>query len=76
MRCPKCGKSGTKIYSCDFCGFQFYKNRFYYSQIKHEEAEPEKEIIIKTMVETGKPVSAGGVATISGIDRKEVDKCF
>lgn len=35
-----------------------------------------KEIVIKTMVEAGKPVSAGEVATISGIDRKEVDKAF
>ena len=35
-----------------------------------------KEIVIKTMAEAGKPVSAGEVATISGIDRKEVDKAF
>ena len=31
---------------------------------------------MKTMSEAGKPVSAGEVATISGIDRKEVDKAF
>ena len=28
------------------------------------------------MAEAGKPVSAGEVATASGIDRKEVDKAF
>ena len=35
-----------------------------------------KEIVLKTMAEAGKPVSAGEVATASGIDRKEVDKVF
>ena len=35
-----------------------------------------KEIVIKTMAEAGKSVSAGEVATASGIDRKEVDKAF
>ncbi|MBQ0024693.1 MAG: transcriptional regulator [Bacteroidales bacterium] len=35
-----------------------------------------KEIVLKTMTEAGKPLSAGEVATISGIDRKEVDKAF
>lgn len=35
-----------------------------------------KEIVIKVMKETGKPVSAGEVATLAGIDRKEVDKAF
>ncbi|MGM9789140.1 MAG: hypothetical protein ACI3Y9_02410 [Candidatus Cryptobacteroides sp.] len=29
-----------------------------------------------TMRSTGKPVSAGEVATLSGLDRKEVDKAF
>lgn len=35
-----------------------------------------KEIVLKTMAEAGKPVSADEVATASGIDRKEVDKAF
>ncbi|MCQ2075190.1 MAG: transcriptional regulator [Bacteroidaceae bacterium] len=35
-----------------------------------------KEIVLKAMAEAGKPVSAGEVATASGIDRKEVDKAF
>ena len=35
-----------------------------------------KELVLKTMKEAGKPVSAGEVATLSGIDRKEVDKAF
>ena len=34
------------------------------------------ETVIKTMKEAGKPVSAGEVATLSGLDRKEVDKAF
>ncbi len=36
----------------------------------------EKELVIKTITEAGKPVSAGEVATISGLDRKVVDKVF
>ena len=35
-----------------------------------------KELVIKVMKEAGKPVSAGEVASLSGIDRKEVDKAF
>ena len=36
----------------------------------------EKQIVLKTMSEAGKPVSAGEVATLSGLDRKVVDKVF
>ena len=32
--------------------------------------------VLKAMQEAGKPVSAGEVATITGIERKEVDKAF
>ena len=35
-----------------------------------------KEQVLKAMAEAGGPVSAGEVATITGIDRKEVDKAF
>lgn len=35
-----------------------------------------KELVLKTMKDAGKPVSAGEVATASGLDRKEVDKIF
>ncbi len=35
-----------------------------------------KEIVLNTMREAGKPVSAGEVATLSGLDRKAVDKAF
>lgn len=35
-----------------------------------------KEQVIKAMKEAGKPVSAGEVATATGIDRKEIDKAF
>ena len=36
----------------------------------------EKELVLKVMREAGKPVSAGEVATLSGLDRKIVDKVF
>lgn len=35
-----------------------------------------KDEVIKAMKEAGKPLSAGDVAKITGIDRKEVDKAF
>ena len=36
----------------------------------------EKELIIKVMKEAGKPIAAGEVAALSGLDRKVVDKVF
>ena len=36
----------------------------------------EKETVLKTMKEAGKPVSAGEVATLTGLDKKIVDKGF
>jgi len=36
----------------------------------------EKETILKAMREAKKPLSAGEVATLTGIDRKAVDKVF
>ena len=36
----------------------------------------DKELILKAMKEAGKPISAGEAATLSGIDRKVVDKIF
>lgn len=35
-----------------------------------------KEDVLKAMKEAGKPVSAGEVEKILGIDRKEIDKAF
>ena len=35
-----------------------------------------KDQVLQTMREAGMPVSAGDVAKLSGIDRKEVDKAF
>lgn len=35
-----------------------------------------KEKVLQVIREAGKPVSAGDVAKLSGIDRKEVDKAF
>ena len=36
----------------------------------------EKELVLKVMKEAGKPVAAGEVTTLSGLDRKVVDKVF
>ena len=35
-----------------------------------------KELVLQTMREAGKPVSAGEVAKLANLDRKEVDKVF
>ncbi|MBQ8464670.1 MAG: transcriptional regulator [Alphaproteobacteria bacterium] len=36
----------------------------------------DKEIVLETMKKAGKPVNAGKVAEMSGLDRKAVDKAF
>ena len=36
----------------------------------------EKELVLKTMREAGKPIAASEVATLSGLDRKVVEKVF
>ncbi len=35
-----------------------------------------KEQVLQVMREAGKPVSAGDVVKLSGLDKKEVDKAF
>ncbi|MDD2531950.1 hypothetical protein SDC9_180874 [bioreactor metagenome] len=35
-----------------------------------------KEKVLETMRQAGKPLSAGEVEKISGMDRKEIDKAF
>ena len=35
-----------------------------------------KEQVLKVMNEAGKPVSAGEVEKLSGLDRKDIDKAF
>ncbi|EGW35922.1 transcriptional regulator [Desulfosporosinus sp. OT] len=35
-----------------------------------------KEDVLKAMREAGKPVSAGEVEKLTGLDRKEIDKAF
>jgi anaerobic selenocysteine-containing dehydrogenase len=35
-----------------------------------------KDEVLKAMKEAGKPLSAGEVEKITGIDRKEIDKAF
>lgn len=35
-----------------------------------------KELVLKTMREARKPLSAGEVAKATGVDRKEIDKAF
>ena len=36
----------------------------------------EKKLVLNTMKEAGKPLSAGEVTALSGLDRKVVDKVF
>ena len=36
----------------------------------------EKELVLKVMREAGKPIATGEAATLSGLDRKVVDKVF
>ena len=35
-----------------------------------------KEQVLKVMKEAGKPVSAGEVEKLSGLDRKDIDRAF
>jgi len=35
-----------------------------------------KEKVLQVMTEAGKPVSAGEVEKLSGLDRKDIDKAF
>ena len=35
-----------------------------------------KEKVLKAMQEAGKPVSAGDITKVLGVDRKDVDKAF
>ena len=35
-----------------------------------------KETILNVMKEAGKPISAGEVEKLSGLDRKDIDKAF
>lgn len=34
------------------------------------------EIVLKAMAEAGKPLKGGEIATLTGIDKKEVDKAI
>ena len=36
----------------------------------------DKQKVLNSMMEAGKPVSAGEVATLTGLDKKIVDKVF
>lgn len=36
----------------------------------------DKQAVVDAMLKAGKPLSAGEVATLSGLDRKVVDKVF
>jgi len=51
-------------------------NNTKYHQLKLLIIMEVKEQVLQTMREAGKPISAGEVAKLSGIDRKEVDKAF
>ena len=54
----------------DFGRLNFSNNRIKLIQ------NMEKELVLKTMREAGRPIAAGEVATLSGLDRKVVDKVF
>ncbi len=35
-----------------------------------------KELVLKTLAEAGKPLKGGEIATLAGIDKKEVDNAI
>lgn len=47
-----------------------------FSKLMKQRKNMERELVLKVMKEAGKPVAAGEVATLSGLDRKVVDKVF
>lgn len=53
-----------------------YYNKNKYFIIKGANKMSVKEKILEVMKEAGKPVSAGEVQKLSGLDRKEVDNAF
>jgi hypothetical protein len=59
---------------------EYFKIRNNVLSLHHQtiikEKDMEKELVLKTMKEAGKPIAAGEVATLSGLDRKVVDKVF
>lgn len=44
--------------------------------IQRDDNMSDKETVLATMREAGKPISAGDVTKMSGMDRKAVDKAF
>ena len=53
--------------------------RFYYyvaCPLRYGDNIAVKDEVLKAMKEAGKPLSAGEVEKITGIDRKEIDKAF
>lgn len=47
-----------------------------FSKLMKQRKYMERDLVLKLMKEAGKPVAAGEVATLSGLDRKVVDKVF
>ena len=66
----------TRFYKCPHCGNVIQKVVDRRVPVVCCGQNMEKELVLKTMRETGKPIAAGEVATLSGLDRKVVDKVF
>ena len=47
-----------------------------FSKLMKQRKYMERDLVLKLMKEAGKPVAAGEVATLSGLDRKVVDRCL
>ena len=68
------GRKRARVLSIRLCPFRFY----YYvaCPLRYGDNIAVKDEVLKAMKEAGKPLSAGEVEKITGIDRKEIDKAF
>ena len=64
----------ARVFSIRICPFRLY----YYVvfPLRYGDNIAVKDEVLKAMKEAGKPLSAGEVEKITGIDRKEIDKAF
>ena len=66
------GEKGPQGIFSRFIRFPYYRIR----PLLHGDNIAVKDEVLKAMKEAGKPLSAGEVEKITGIDRKEIDKAF
>ena len=68
------GRKRARVFLIRLCPFRFY----YYvaCSLRFGDNIAVKDEVLKAMKEAGKPLSAGEVEKITGIDRKEIDKAF